>query len=284
MNAAELIAKVPSLPAPSTSVTRLSQLLASPDADTHEIIKVVSQDGVMSAKLLGLCNSAAYALSSPVSSIDHAVIVLGLDQIHRLVMSVGFGGALSGALGGYAICAGELWRHSLITAHVAVLICNKARPAGIAPSVAYTAALVHDIGKSVFTHVLDEASQVAIRDLIERKKCSFSEAEQQVIGTDHAQVGECLLRSWGLPEVLVEAVANHHQPVIKPSPQLSAVVHVADVIAHEVGPSPGWSSFAMRVDENAVTALGIGALDVERLIMATSDEARKIEAMVASTK
>jgi HD-like signal output (HDOD) protein len=71
-----LIASVPKIPAPSPSVARLLELLARPDSDNDDMIKVVRQDGVMSAKLLGLCNSAAYGLSAPVSSIEQAVLLL----------------------------------------------------------------------------------------------------------------------------------------------------------------------------------------------------------------
>lgn len=283
MNAETLIAKVPNLPAPAPSVARLLELLAKPDADNDDMIKVIRNDGVMSAKLIGLCNTAAYALSSPVNSVEQAVLMLGHSEIHRLVMSVGFADAVSPKMSGYAMAEGELWRHSLLTAYTAVAVTALARKTSFDPSIAFTAGLVHDIGKIVVTHALDEATQNQMRDLILRNEHSLIEAEQQVLGADHAEVGATLLRKWGLPELLVESVANHHQPVIKPKPALSAIVHVADVIALEAGPSPGWASFAMRADESAVEALGLGREDIERLIISAYDALTQVEEMATTT-
>jgi putative nucleotidyltransferase with HDIG domain len=280
MNAAALIAKVPALPPPSASIIRLSQMLGSQNADTHAIIEVVRQDGVMSAKLLGRCNSAAYALRSPVNSIEHAVMVLGHQEIHNLVISAGFGSLLNPALSGYAISEGDLWSHSLITAHVAAAVCRIAKNIEIDPSVAYMAGLIHDIGKHVLSHALDQDMQTAIHELIQRQKYTFVEAEAQIVGTDHAAVGKTLLHSWGLPELLIEAVANHHSPLLTPTPQLSAVVHVADIIAHQVGASPGRDSFAVRAHGDAVTALGLCLNDIDFLIASTVDDAQKVRAMI----
>ncbi len=282
MNATEIIAKSPVIPAPSPSVARLLALLSRADADNDEMIKVVSQDGIMSAKLLGLCNSAAYGFSDPVGSIEQAVLMLGHSEIHRLVMSIGFSGAISPAMHGYAMGEGELWRHSLLTAYVAVAVTAMARNTDIDPAIAYTAGLIHDIGKTVITHNLDEATQNAMRELIDRKESSLVEAEQFILGTDHAEVGAALLQKWNLPEVLVEAVAHHHAPVVKPKPQISAIVHVADVIALEAGPSPGWASYAMRADEGAMDALHLGGANVERLIISGYDALEKVEEIAAT--
>ena len=282
MKPESLIATVANLPAPSPSVERLLELLARPDADNDDLIKLVRQDGVMSANLLGLCNAAAYGLSAPINSIAQAVLRLGHCEIQRLVMSVSFRGALCPALGGYAIAASELWGHSLLAAYVAVAVAASSSRVNIDPSIAYTAGLVHDLGKIVIAHALDDPTQAAMRELIARKESSLVEAEKCILGTDHAEVGECLLRKWGLPELVLESVANHHKPVLQPQPQLSAIVHVADAIAHEVGASPGWASYAMRVDENAVAALGLGRADIERLTISGYDALHQVEEIVAS--
>lgn len=276
-----LIASVPKIPAPSPSVARLLDLLARSDADNGDMIKVVRQDGVMSAKLLGLCNSAAYGLSAPVSSVEQAVLLLGHIEIHKLVMSVGFSGALSPAMPGYAMQDGELWRHSLLTAYTAVAVTALARNSTVDPSIAYTAGLIHDIGKIVITHALNPAAQTNLRQLIEFGAKSLLEAEREVVGCDHAEVGACLLKQWGLPEVLIESVANHHRPVITPKPQLSAIVHVADVVALEAGIAPGLASFATRVDEDAVGAVGLDRENIETLILSAYDSLARVEEMIS---
>lgn len=276
-----LIASVPKIPAPSPSVARLLELLTRPDGDNDDMIKVVRQDGVMSAKLLGLCNSASYGLSSPVSSIEQAVLMLGHTEIHKLVISVGFSGALSPAMPGYAMQDGELWKHSLLTAYTAVAVTALARRSSVDPSIAYTAGLIHDIGKIVITHALTTDAQKELRQLIDFGAKSLLEAEREVIGCDHAEVGACLLKQWGLPEVLIESVANHHTPVTKPKPLLSAIIHVADIVALEAGISPGLASFATRVDEEAVEGLGLDREHIEALILSAYDSLARVEEMIS---
>lgn len=281
MNADQLIASVPHLPAPAPTVTRLLSLLARPDADNQDVVRIVQQDGVMSGKLLGLCNSAAYGLATQITSVEQAVLLLGQGEIHKLVLSLGFSGALAPAMSGYAMNDGELWRHSLMTAYSAVAVTALARRIHVDPAIAYTAGLLHDIGKIVINHAIAHEVQEQMRELVRLQDYSLLEAEMQVLGTDHAKVGARLLQKWGLPEVLIQATADHHQPVLTPRPQLSAVVHAADTIAHEAGTSPGWASFAVRAEEGSLEALELNRDAVENLIITAYDARVQVEELAA---
>lgn len=278
-----LIAQATHLPALSPSVLRVLELLARPEASNDDMTKVVQQDAVMSAKLLGMCNSALYGLSTPVASIAQAVLMLGQSEIQRLVLSVGFGGALSPALAGYGISDKELWRHSLLTANIAAAVIPLVHRPPAEESVAYTAGLLHDIGKVVIACALDPIHQKAIRELLARPGCSMMEAERQLLGTDHAEVGACLLEQWGLPAILVEAVSHHHQPVFQPELKLSAIAHVADVVALASGSAPGWGGLAVRPDEDAVAALGLARDDIDNLLITACDALPRVVEMVSAT-
>lgn len=281
MTAEKLIAKVPNLPAPAPSVARLLQVLARPDADTDDVICIVKQDGVLSAKVLAFCNSTTFGLATSVGSIEQAVFYLGFSEIHRLVMLISFGAALSPSLPGYVIEDGELWRHSLVTAYATDKILRVVPTANIDPSIAYTAGLIHDIGKVVISHALNNQNQEQLRQIVQRGDRSLLEAEREVLGTDHAEIGACLLRQWRLPDNLVEAVAHHHAPPVQPRPQLSAIVHVADIIAHESGSSPGIDSYAVRPDEAAIAALGLGPVAMEKILVETLEALEEVKGMLS---
>ncbi len=139
---------------------------------------------------------------------------------------------------------------------------------GTDTSIAYTAGLVHDIGKLVIGQMLDVAMREKVHQLVQTEHGSLLQAETSVIGCDHAEIGACLLRQWRIPEIIVEAVANHHNPALDNGPSLSAVVHVADVVAHQTGASPGWESFAVVAHETALTALSLSAADMDNLTFA----------------
>jgi putative nucleotidyltransferase with HDIG domain len=271
MKAEELIAKAQNLKAPSPAVVQLLSLLSKADGDNEEVIRIIGQDAQISAKLLGMCNAAVYGLSSPVSSIDQAVLYLGHSEIHRLALNAGFGGQLSPALKGYAIGEAELWQHSLSTALIAVMLAERARGPEVDPAIAYTGGLIHDIGKIVISRALTPELQGMVLELIEKKEQTLIAAERAVIGVDHAEVGAALLEKWRLPKILIEAVARHHKPTSKPEMKLSALVHVADMVAHEAGRSPGIGSFAAHLDADAITALGLEPADLEELVLKACD-------------
>ena len=147
----------------------------------------------------------------------------------------------------------------------------------VEPPVAFTAGLLHDVGKLALNHVLDAAVQTAIRDCIIQKRQPRDVAEREILGTDHCEVGAHLLETWRLPGEIVEAVAHHHNPVITPEPKLSAVVHVADCLAHLVGTTLGWESYAIIANASTNQSLGVTPDKFESLMISVHDSARKVE-------
>lgn len=281
LNAEALIAQTPNLPVPSRSATLLLRLLASDDLDHEAVIAALQKDGVLSTKVLAVCNSAAFGLASPVGSISQAVLYVGYEELHRIVMNLAFGGALGRNLPGYFLDEGAFWRHSLHTALISQTVVRAVTAVETDASVAYTAGLIHDIGKLVMSHALGVENQDLVRELVERGGRSLIEAEQEVIGADHAEVGACLLRQWNLPEVLIEAVAGHHHPPLSPRLELSSIIHVADFVAHQGGSSPGWGSYGLRRDESVIEALGLTADHFEALIVSAYEAVVQIEESMA---
>ena len=271
MNAETLIGRTPNLQAPSPTVVRLLNLLNNPDADYDEVIATVNRDAVLSAKLLAICNSTSYGLAQPVASVGQGVLYLGFGEIHRLVMALSFGSQIGSGLSGYDMEAGVLWHHSLVTALLTPRVLGISKKFATDTSIAYTAGLVHDIGKLVIGQALDAAARERLHQIVQAGETSLLQAEKSVIGCDHAEVGACLLQQWRIPEIIVEAVAHHHQPNLDGSGSLSALVHVADVVAHQTGASPGWASFAFSLHESALTFLGLSLADLEALTFAVLD-------------
>ncbi len=273
----EVIAKVKNLPAVSQAALRLVTLLDQPAVSNEDVVMVLKYDNVLTAKLLRACNSPYFGFDEKISSVEQAVLILGHQQILHMVLSLAFGGAMSTTLPGYAIEAKELWSHSLTTAVAAEQLVKSGIPMEVEPPVAFTAGLLHDIGKLAMNQVLDAEAQTAIRDRIVQNQLSRNTAEKEILGTDHCEVGACLLETWRLPGEIVEAVLNHHHPVSKPEPKLSAIVHVADCIAHLVGSAPGWESYAIIADAETNQALGITPEWFESLMISVHDSSGQIE-------
>jgi putative nucleotidyltransferase with HDIG domain len=267
MTAAEIISQVKELPMVSETARKLATLLNQPDTHRDDLIQTIRCDNVMTAKLLRVCNSAQSGLQSEVASVDQAVLLLGDDALYRLVCAIGFGGAMGFGLPGYAVEANGLWGHSLSAGMGAEYLAAVEAFGHFQPSIAFTAGLLHDIGKLVLNQILTPKSRTEIRAMISAQSRSRVEAEKAVLGADHAEVGACLLQNWHLPEIIIEAVANHHAPTMRPAVRLSAVIYLADCAAHLVGPSPGGSdAFALRPSPNMAELLGLKLEKVEQIV------------------
>lgn len=277
MTATELIGKVKNLAPVSPSALKLVGLLDRPNISNEDIVQLLKFDTVLTAKLLRVCNSPLFGLEDPVSSVEQAVLILGHQQILHVALTIAFSGTMAMPLPGYAAEARELWQHSLVAALAAEDIARNFRAVPVETPVAFTAGLLHDIGKVVMNHVLTKDTQAAIRQRISQDGRSRTEAEKEIIGVDHADIGKSLLASWRLPEEIVEAVGNHHHPVYTPEPKLSSIVHAANCMAHLIGSNLGWEAFAVRADAGAVEALGINRDALDGLLITAHDSMSQAE-------
>ncbi len=277
MTAKELVAQVKNLPPVSHAALKLVGLLDQAAVSNEDVVQVLKFDNVLTAKLLRACNSPYYGFDEPVASVEQAVLILGHQQILHIVLSIAFGGAMSAPLPGYSAEAKDLWAHSLTTAMAADRLARSGISLDVEPAVAFTAGLLHDIGKLALNQVLSPEAQGDIRRRIQDGNVSRAEAEAAVLGTDHGAVGACLLESWRLPAEIVEAVANHHRPVVAPMVKLSAPIHVANCIAHMIGSAPGWEGFAERTQEAAAAALDLNPEKIEDLVIAAHEASAQVQ-------
>jgi putative nucleotidyltransferase with HDIG domain len=257
MTAIALVQKVKNLPTVSHAALKLVSLLDKPSVDNDEIVQIIKYDNVLTAKLLRACNAPSFGLGESVASVDQAVLILGHTQIFHIVMTLAFGSVMTISSLPYTIEMNELWEHSLVTAMAAQMVLDRVPELNAEANVAFTANLLHDIGKVVLAQTVKAEELSEIRDRISRKQISGSDAEKEVLGLDHAEVGAALLEIWRLPENICEAVAHHHHPAMKPRPALSAEVHIANAIAHRAKPPPNQSVHDPRISDSVAAALGL---------------------------
>jgi putative nucleotidyltransferase with HDIG domain len=281
MTAQEIVNQVKNLPPISQAALKLVNLLDSAEASNEEVVNVIKCDNVLTAKLLRACNSPYFGLEEPVSSVDQSVLMLGHQQILHIVLTVAFGTAMVVPLPAYAVEASELWRHSLITASAAEILVDETSAMNVEAPVAFTVGLLHDIGKLALGQALTPEMQTKIRELVEMEQTSRAEAERKIVGTDHGEVGACLLRGWNLPEEILEATANHHNPVFEPRPKLSVITHLADCLAHLAGSAPGWDGFATRVNPQTVAVLNLDEARLESLVIRVRESFDRVDSFMS---
>jgi putative nucleotidyltransferase with HDIG domain len=266
MTAEQIIAQVKDLPVVSETARKLAVQLNQPELHRDELVGTLRCDNVLTAKLLRACNSADYAVSEPVVSIDQALLLLGDNVIFRMVCAVGFGSSIGAAAPGYDTEANGLWAHSLSTGVGAEYLAEVESYGNFLPSTAFTAGLLHDIGKTVISKMLTPKARADIRAKMTGESHSRVEAERAVLGADHCEVGACLLKRWSLPEPIIEAVANHHSPVHNPKIRLSAVVYLANCAAHLCTTAPGRQDQAVQAKNTAAQTLDMDVKKVEQIV------------------
>ncbi len=225
-------------PLPDTAM-RLLSLLDDPNVPLREIADIAVRDIGISATMLRMANSAMFGLRGRVGSISDAIRVIGTAQARLLVLASGVSQAAQKELPLYGLAAGSFLRHSELVGNVTMYV---AREVGY-PSIgsAYSAGLLHDIGKIVINGVAQQDSIYAhttLEAIIGRHGCALPDAERIVCGNTHADVGRQLAELWSLPHELIEALTLHHEALM-PSPEnmLACCVAIANVAACEVDPT-----------------------------------------------
>lgn len=198
------------MPAFPRSVERIVALTRDIDCDPKAIIEVLESDPVMAARVLRTINSAFYALPRPISSVAHALVMLGINTIKNLALAISAMGMMP-ARNAAGFDTPAYLRHSLSVAGMARLLSHRLGDAD--PSETYIAGLLHDFGKIVFaTHLPREFS--AALDLSEDEDIPLYQAELEIIGISHAEAGALMADKWKLPPDLSQCIAAHHSEII----------------------------------------------------------------------
>lgn len=262
-------------PAPQVLPTLLG-LLGNANVDTSRVVAVIGVDPGLTASVLQVCNSAFFASGSAAETLEEAVTRLGFDEVFRTVAALVGGRSMGPAQKGYGIDAGELWKHSVTTAMAAQRVAARR---GDNETLAYTAGLLHDLGKVVLSAAL-ETQYDRLLEEVERHQHPLLEAEKHLLGVDHAEIGARLLERWRFPESLVAAVRHHHAPVgAGTHGSLAATVYVGNMLAHFMGSAFGHVPFAFRSREESLGLLGLEVEVLPHLMIETFDRWQRMEAM-----
>lgn len=212
--------------------------LDSEEPSVDRIAEIAGRDPGMMAKVLQIANSAAFGLGHEVTSLAEAVQHVGMGTMRSLALSAHVY-ARSEQAHFKGLSVAHLWEHGLRTAALARVIMRCMRAETDEVEDAYTAAMLHDIGKLLLAcGAPDDYERAA--NLRSENDLSASQAEQEVFGADHAGVGAYLLGLWGLPARIVEAVAFHHTPATSEAKVVGpvAAVHIANSLEHELSATP----------------------------------------------
>ena len=231
------ISNLPTLPTVALEVNRLLQDFDSP---MEPLVELLEKDQSLVVKILKLVNSSFFGFKSRVSSLRHAVTLMGYNTISNAVVSITVMDILSlnHKLHGFDIKS--FWRHSVQVAVLSKFLASKTRLASTES--AFTAGLLHDIGKIILINYFPEEAAAVIAE-VERSGSTFQQAEAGLHFTDHTVIGSYLAESWMLPDELAKAIRYHHQELTTSQENIGLIslVAMANNMVHIIGCEPGYN-------------------------------------------
>lgn len=226
----ERASRIQALPPFSPVACRLIQLIGSEQTHFREVSQVFALDAALSAQVLRVANSALLGCRHEITSILQAVLVVGADRLRDIAVTV----AVRNYMGEQDNDSlHRCWRHNLATA---LWSESLAKCCDLDPSTAYTAGMLHDLGRIAMLMLYPNDYAALPVGL---------EAEQKFCDTDHCQIGHALSTAWNFPSSLIDVIAHHHQQAASDTPETRLLVQAACTAAsisgfHTAGPQPEW--------------------------------------------
>ncbi len=270
------IERIPAFPA---TVRKVEELISAGDYSAAQLARVIELDQAIAAQILKMSNSAYFGVRQPIRSIMDAVTYLGQENIIRAVRTAGISRFYHGPLKGYVPTAVQLWEHSVAAALMSQILFQKLYRRR--NHQLYTAALLHDVGKLVMGEFVGESFQKVMERVIHHG-CSFLEAEEQIIGINHAEVGRRIAEHWKFPEDIKEAIAFHHRPDLleKENKTIPWLVYLSDQICLMTGIGVGEDGLAYRGLGEVIEKFNLRMRDVEESIVELTDQLEAARGLV----
>jgi predicted Zn finger-like uncharacterized protein len=279
----KVLRKLKDLPPMPQIVFKARQIIADPDSEMAELADLLESDQAIATKVLKLANSAYYGLSGKVSSIRHASSLLGYKALGQLISMVGSASVLGKTLSGYDLDSAGAWRHSLMAASASRIIALRHHPQ--LEGDAFSAGLIHDVGKLVLDHYVLERKDEFNRITAGGRR-SMLAAEQRLLGLDHADIGFEVCQHWNIPGSISKAIRYHHTPGKSDQDILSYIVFMADSIANivkameetegTIAQLEGIEGFMYMIEDEALDFLNLPEEEIPGILTDARDAVNKL--------
>ena len=275
----KIIERIDDLPTLPRTVLKITELVNDPKSSAKDLARVITDDQVLTARLLKLVNSSFYGFPQRISTVTGAIVLLGFDAIRNLLLTTSVFDLFANRNRKMKQDQERFWDHSLGCAVGAKVIGNYLRHDKIEEL--FVSGLLHDIGKIVEMMFLpDEFSRVAAA--IKKENILMTTAENKVLGYNHAEIGKLLAEQWNLPVRLVQVIAHHHQPYNAGSFAMeAAIVHLADIFCRALNMGYGGDHKIPPLDTQAWELLKINSSAIDPIMGTMHREYRDISAFIS---
>jgi HD-like signal output (HDOD) protein len=275
-----LLKDVNKLPAMSTVVTKVMQLVQNPNVNIQELGAEISKDPALTASVIKLSNSAYYRAAKPIKTVQEALMTLGTKTVKEIILLTAAKGILKKDLPGYQLDSDQIWLQSLLVAELAARIAIHKKLA-FPRDLAFTAGLLCNVGKLVLSQFF-QPILFQLKNEIEESAEPFYEVERKYLGYTHMEISEMLLRNWNFPEELIEVVKHYPTPEnAKRQPLLVSVVHIAYTICVVSGVGIDIGGISVPLSKSALDITGVNDKDIEMYFMKIPELEKHIAELIS---
>lgn len=268
-----IISKIEGLPTLPTVLTKVLDLVQSPNSSAKQITEVISKDQSLSSKVLKLANSSYYGFAHDIGNMNHAVVILGMDTVKALCLATSVFDMFPTKDDTIQIFSHEkFWQHSL-----GVAVSAKVIAAHIGfqdQEEIFLAGLLHDIGKIILEQYFHDEF-VQISKLVTSQDILLVKAEEMVLGINHAILGKVLAKRWNLPATLVDTISAHHALNWAQGSEAYlqvCIIHLADILARAKLLGNGGDNKIPLLNREAWKRLGLPVNKLEPLMLEIGTE------------
>lgn len=253
-------------PLPMTA-RRIAATIGKEDSNVREIADIVQYDAAITANVLRVANSAAFGGRYPIENVRDAVVRLGTANLLTVVLGE-YLKVLKAAAPLYDLTEDDFYFHSVAASLMIKAMAAETRR--VFPQSASIAALLHDIGKLIMVRYM-KADLATLVSLCNERNITFVQAERDLFGCDHAEIGAAMARKWDFPQDITSAIENHHQVVQGGDGPLLDAVMLANLAAKSIGVGLGAEGLNMGMDyAGSCERLGLSMEGFERACAQTA--------------
>ncbi len=270
----KVVDRIVGLPTLPVMLSQINRLMVNPRTSAKEVGQLISSDPAITSKILRVVNSSFYGFPNRITTITHAIVILGFNTIKSIVLSSSIFDTFKGDGLEKRFNRMDFWKHSIGVGAVAKVLGR--RRGYTSTEEFFIAGLLHDVGKIIIDQHLHEEFLEILDRVWNKGGKLMIEAEEDVLGVTHAELGGWLFERWNLSKGLVECITAHHNPAIaKELPEHAAVIHIADVIARAMGIGNGGDPMIPVVSSHAWELIEIPISKLESIVEEADEEVER---------
>lgn len=262
----EILKDVNRLPAISTVVSKVLQMVQDPDVNIQALADEISKDPAITASVIKISNSAYYRAAKPIRTVPEALMTLGTKVVKEIILLTAAKGILAKDLPGYQIEADQLWLQSLLVAELSSRIALH-KKLNVPRDLVFTAGLLCNVGKLVLSQFF-QPMLFKIKKELETSEEPFPVVEKKHLGYTHMEISSILLKQWNFPEELIDVVAHYTNPEESHvNPLLVSIVHIASTVCVVSGVGIDIGGISIPLTKFALDKTGITDADIQTYFM-----------------